>query len=210
MQADQRKSAPLRRGEAVAVGGKPLRSISWRTNVSVASRRKALTTKIGVTVSAIAATTRMVATDRRLYPEVLAETRRDADSVPDRDRERHARDEEDDEHDPEPNPGALRALAMRDTRLPAGTVEAHGLLDLLVVDDGHVLRFQFTQRFRHTVKCKGRTSTGAMLHTMQPMAFHDRDIPGESLFERGIIGIGDRLGLLAGVVLAVSGFTGWY
>ena len=49
-----------------------------------------------------------------------------------------------------------------------------------------------------------------MLHTMQPMAFHDRDIPGESLFERGIIGIGDRLGLLAGVVLAVSAFTGWY
>ena len=49
-----------------------------------------------------------------------------------------------------------------------------------------------------------------MLHTMQPMAFNDRDIPGESLFERGIIGIGDRLGLLAGVVLAVSAFTGWY
>ena len=42
------------------------------------------------------------------------------------------------------------------------------------------------------------------------MAFNDRDIPGESLFERGIIGIGDRLGLLAGVVLAVSAFTGWY
>ena len=49
-----------------------------------------------------------------------------------------------------------------------------------------------------------------MLHTMQPMTFQDRDIPRESLFERGIIGIGDRLGLLAGVVLAVSAFTGWY
>src|SRR6188472_4496175 len=49
-----------------------------------------------------------------------------------------------------------------------------------------------------------------MLHTMQPMAFNDRDIPRESLLERGIIGIGDRLGLLAGVVLAVSAFTGWY
>jgi hypothetical protein len=45
---------------------------------------------------------------------------------------------------------------------------------------------------------------------MQPMAFPDRDIPGASLLERGIIGIGDRLGLLAGVVLAVSAFTGWY
>ena len=45
---------------------------------------------------------------------------------------------------------------------------------------------------------------------MQPMPFNDRDIPRESLLERGIIGIGDRLGLLAGVVLAVSAFTGWY
>ena len=132
------------------------------------------------------------------------------DLVPDRDGEHHACDEEDDEHDPEPNPGALRALAVRDARLPASAVQTHGLLDLLVVDDGHVLRFQLTQRLRHAVKCKGRTPVGAMLHTMQPMAFHDRDIPGESLFERGIIGIGDRLGLLAGVVLAVSAFTGWY
>jgi hypothetical protein len=45
---------------------------------------------------------------------------------------------------------------------------------------------------------------------MQPMAFPDRDIPGGSVLERGIIGIGDRLGLLAGLVLAVSSFTGWY
>ena len=30
------------------------------------------------------------------------------------------------------------------------------------------------------------------------------------MLERGIIGIGDRLGLLAGLVLAVSSFTGWY
>jgi len=30
------------------------------------------------------------------------------------------------------------------------------------------------------------------------------------VLERGIIGIGDRLGLLAGLVLAVSSFTGWY
>ena len=30
------------------------------------------------------------------------------------------------------------------------------------------------------------------------------------MLERGIIGIGGRLGLLAGLVLAVSSFTGWY
>ena len=45
---------------------------------------------------------------------------------------------------------------------------------------------------------------------MHPMARTDRDGYGDSLLERGLTGIGDRLGLLAGVVLAVSAFTGWY
>jgi hypothetical protein len=49
-----------------------------------------------------------------------------------------------------------------------------------------------------------------MLHTMQPMAVPDRDFRGESLLERGMLGVGERLELLAGVVLAVSAFTGWY
>ncbi len=49
-----------------------------------------------------------------------------------------------------------------------------------------------------------------MLHTVPPMAFPDRDIRGDSILERGLLGIGDRIGLLAGVVLAVSAFTGWY
>lgn len=38
-------------------------------------------------------------------------------------------------------------------------------------------------------------------------------LPGSSsraALDRGMLGIGDRLGLLAGVVLAVSAFTGWY
>jgi len=42
------------------------------------------------------------------------------------------------------------------------------------------------------------------------MAFPDRHSPGDSILERGLVGIGDRLALLAGVVLAVSAFTGWY
>ena len=42
------------------------------------------------------------------------------------------------------------------------------------------------------------------------MAFPDRDSYGGSILERGLLGIGDRLGLLSGVVLAVSAFTGWY
>jgi hypothetical protein len=45
---------------------------------------------------------------------------------------------------------------------------------------------------------------------MQPMSYLGRDARGDSLLERGILGVGERLGLLAGVVLAVSAFTGWY
>lgn len=33
---------------------------------------------------------------------------------------------------------------------------------------------------------------------------------GSAALDRGIVGIGDRLGVLAGVTLAVSAFTGWY
>jgi hypothetical protein len=42
------------------------------------------------------------------------------------------------------------------------------------------------------------------------MAFPGRDIQGDSIFSRGLLGIGDRVGLLAGIVLSVSAFTGWY
>jgi hypothetical protein len=45
---------------------------------------------------------------------------------------------------------------------------------------------------------------------MQPMAYPNRDVHGASLLERGILGVGERLELLAGVVLSVSAFTGWY
>jgi hypothetical protein len=45
---------------------------------------------------------------------------------------------------------------------------------------------------------------------MHAMSYVDRDVRGDSLLERGILGVGERLGLLAGVVLAVSAFTGWY
>lgn len=42
------------------------------------------------------------------------------------------------------------------------------------------------------------------------MTLSDRDRYAGSILERGLLGIGDRLGLLGGVVLAVSAFTGWY
>jgi peptidoglycan/LPS O-acetylase OafA/YrhL len=42
------------------------------------------------------------------------------------------------------------------------------------------------------------------------MADNDRDTAGYGLLDRGLLGLGDRIGMLAGVVLAVSSFTGWY
>jgi hypothetical protein len=42
------------------------------------------------------------------------------------------------------------------------------------------------------------------------MALPERRIPDRAAFEQGLLGIGDRLGLLSGLVLAVSAFTGWY
>jgi hypothetical protein len=42
------------------------------------------------------------------------------------------------------------------------------------------------------------------------MALSDRDTYRGSILDRGLSGIGERLALLAGVVLAVSAFTGWY
>jgi hypothetical protein len=42
------------------------------------------------------------------------------------------------------------------------------------------------------------------------MAFSGREIRGDSILARGLLGIGDRVGLLTGIVLSVSAFTGWY
>jgi hypothetical protein len=42
------------------------------------------------------------------------------------------------------------------------------------------------------------------------MTFSERDLRDDSLLDRGLLGLGGRLAFLAGVVLAVSAFTGWY
>jgi hypothetical protein len=42
------------------------------------------------------------------------------------------------------------------------------------------------------------------------MTLHDRDTAGYGLLDRGLLGLGDRIGMLSGVVLAVASFTGWY
>ena len=42
------------------------------------------------------------------------------------------------------------------------------------------------------------------------MAYQGRGTAGRAALDRGLLGMGDRLGFLAGIVLAVSAFTGWY
>lgn len=42
------------------------------------------------------------------------------------------------------------------------------------------------------------------------MTFSDREPQRSSALERGLFGIGDRLGLLSGLVLTLSAFTAWY
>jgi hypothetical protein len=83
-----------------------------------------------------------------------------------------------------------------------------------MVDERYVGRFvvglEVSCLLGHPVKCMTGTLVASILHTMQPMAYPNRDVRGDSLLERGILGIGERLELLAGVVLAVSAFTGWY
>ena len=60
--------------------------------------------------------------------------------MPDRDGQQHARNEKDEEHKPEADAGAPRALPMRCAGLPAGSLQAHGVSDGLMVDDGDVIR----------------------------------------------------------------------
>lgn len=98
---------------------------------------------------------------------------------------------------------------MLDPGLPTRPLEPNGVPHGLVVDHGDIVRPRFGRPLGHE-RSVGRDSDCTMLHTVQPMALPGRDIQRESFLERGLLGIGDRIGLLAGVVLAVSAFTGWY
>jgi hypothetical protein len=42
------------------------------------------------------------------------------------------------------------------------------------------------------------------------MAYHERGVSSRAALDRGLLGMGGRLGFLGGLVLAVSAFTGWY
>ena len=98
---------------------------------------------------------------------------------------------------------------MLDARLPAGPVQPHRVSDGLVIHDGNVVGRDFLCLLRHVTKCRRELRRRDDPY-YDSMASSDRDRYGGSILERGLIGIGERLGLLTGVVLAVSAFTGWY
>ena len=88
-------------------------------------------------------------------------------------------------------------------------MEAHGVADGLVIHDRDVVGGDFACLLCHVVKCRRHLRRRDDPY-YDAMALPDRDSYGGSILERGLLGIGDRLGLLSGVVLAVSAFTGWY
>jgi hypothetical protein len=134
--------------------------------------------------------------------------------VPGRHQQGHARTEEQREDEPEADARATGAPPVLDARLPPRALQPHRLAHGVMVDERYVGRFvvglEVSCLLGHPVKCMTGTLVASILHTMQPMAYPNRDVRGDSLLERGILGIGERLELLAGVVLAVSAFTGWY
>ena len=98
---------------------------------------------------------------------------------------------------------------MLDARLPSSPMESHGVANGLVIHDRDVLLTCLACPLRHVMKCRCHPRRRDDPY-YGAMALHDRDGYGGSILERGLLGIGDRLGLLSGVVLAVSAFTGWY
>jgi hypothetical protein len=88
-------------------------------------------------------------------------------------------------------------------------MEAHGVTYGFLIDDRDVVCRGFAGPMRHVVKCRRHLRRRDDPY-YDAMALSDRDSYGGSILERGLLGIGDRLGLLSGVVLAVSAFTGWY
>jgi len=137
------------------------------------------------------------------------------DLAPGRDGEERAGGDEEDEHDPETGAGAAAAPAVLDARPTPGTVHVVRPLHRVGVE-------------RRKVDGADRPSRSLPLGTspLASLAGHRQSIrprrthacapyspamvTRERRFEPGLFGLGDGLGLVAGVVLAASSFTGWY
>lgn len=92
---------------------------------------------------------------------------------------------------------------MLDARLPPRAVAVVLASDRIRVDGGRLggrgSRPPLDHGSKHTTDTVGRAAE----YPLADMSFHDRGV-------FGLEGLGERLGLLSGVVLAVSSFTGWY
>ncbi len=129
--------------------------------------------------------------------------------MPDREAQDNARGDEECQHQPEADSGTSRTPLVLGAGLPTCPLQPHVVPHGLVIHERGIVCLGVTYLVCHT------GSVGA-LHPSRDapycagMVFSGNDNQGDSLLERGLLGIGDRLGLLAGLVLAVSAFTGWY
>jgi hypothetical protein len=134
------------------------------------------------------------------------------DLAPRRHRKHDAGCDEQEQHEPEAGACTAAPSHMLDTRAPPGAV--------LLVRPSNCVGVQ-----RRSVVALQRTRD-PLARRLPPLVGHGESIRGprapaaseigsrlmlrERRFDTGLFGLGDGLALVAGVVLAVSSFTGWY
>ena len=135
------------------------------------------------------------------------------DLPPRRHRKHGARRDEEHKHHPEARARTPRPLPVLDTRAAAGPMELVGASDGIRIGRrrlvGHErargpLPCRLAYVFDHPGSIRPRRPHGVSDILSREMVTRERR------FDPGLFGLGDGLGLVSGVVLAVSSFTGWY
>jgi hypothetical protein len=133
-------------------------------------------------------------------------------------REHPDADEQDHEDDPEAQAGATCAPHVSLARTTAGSMEPVRACDRRRVDGREfgrgcsggrrIGRDVSLELVGHARKCTTVTRVCVIDHTVAPMsADRFRTRPG---LDRDLLSLGDQLGFVSGLVLAVSAFTAWY
>lgn len=116
------------------------------------------------------------------------------------------------EHHPEPRAGTFRPATVLASRPAPGSVELVGTSNDVGIQGRHpvgpervddVAARCLAYVFDHPESIRPRRRAG-FSGILSGVAMRERRL------DPGLLGLGDGLGLLAGVVLAVSSFTGWY
>ena len=142
----------------------------------------------------------------RLQPEQAP------DLAPRRHRKHHAGRKEQEQNDPEAGAGTAAAPHVLDTRASPGAVVLVRPSNRVGVERGDVV---WLQRTRDPLARRLRPLVGHGESIRGPRApaaceIGSRLMLRERRFDTGLFGLGDGLALVAGIVLAVSSFTGWY